>query len=77
MLVVTRGLSWDKSIGMVRARKHPEERKDYHLRIPLSAAQRGLIEKAVTLEGTEKAGWARAILLTAAKKRIAKSEGEK
>ena len=61
---------------MARARKTPAERKDYHLRIPLSAEQRALIEKAVTLEGTEKAGWARALLLTAARRRIAKSEGE-
>jgi uncharacterized protein (DUF1778 family) len=77
MSVVTRCLSLAKSIGMARARKKPEERKDYHLRVPLSADQRALIEKAVTLEGTEKAGWARATLLTAARKRIAKSDGEK
>jgi hypothetical protein len=77
MLVVTHCLSLAKSSGMARSRKHPEERKDYHLRIPLSAEQRALIEKAVTLAGTEKAGWARAILLTAAKKSIAKSAGEK
>jgi hypothetical protein len=62
---------------MVRARKGPDERKDYHLRIPLSAPQRALIEKAVLLEGMEKAGWARAILLTAARRRIAKSQEEK
>jgi hypothetical protein len=59
---------------MARSRKTPEERKDYHLRIPLSADQRALIEKAGMLEDMEKAGWARAILLTAARKRIAKSE---
>jgi hypothetical protein len=61
---------------MARPRKNPGERKDYHLRIPLAADQRVLIEKAATLEDTEKAGWARAILLTAARRRIAKSEGE-
>jgi hypothetical protein len=61
---------------MARARKNPAERKDYHLRIPLSAEQRALIEKAVTLEATEKASWARGILLTAARKRIARNEGE-
>jgi hypothetical protein len=66
-----------KRTGMARSRKNPEERKDYHLRIPLSTAQRALIEKAVLLDGTEKAGWARAILLTAARRRIAKSEEEK
>jgi hypothetical protein len=61
---------------MVRARKDPHERKDYHLRVPLSATQRALIEKAVRLEGMEKAGWARTVLLTAARRRIAKSEEE-
>jgi hypothetical protein len=62
---------------MVRSRKNPDERKDYHLRVPLTAAQRALIEKAVQLDRTEKAGWARTILLTAARRRIAKSKGEK
>jgi hypothetical protein len=62
---------------MVRARKAPENRKDYHLRIPLTAEQRALIDKAVELDSTEKAGWARAILLTAARRRIAKSTAEK
>lgn len=61
---------------MAQARKKPGERKDYHLRVPLSAAQRALIEKAVALEGTEKAGWARTLLLAAARRRIAKSEEE-
>ena len=62
---------------MVRSRKAPHERKDYHLRVPLSAQQRALIEKAVRLEGLEKAGWARAILLIAARRSIAKSHKEK
>jgi len=61
---------------MAQARKRPGERKDYHLRVPLSAAQRALIDKAVALEGLEKAGWARALLLAAAKRRIAKSAEE-
>jgi hypothetical protein len=61
---------------MVRSRKNPDERKDYHLRVPLSAEQRALIEKAVKLDGAEKAGWARALLLVAARRRIAKSEEE-
>jgi hypothetical protein len=61
---------------MAQARKKPAERKDYHLRIPLSAVQRALIEKAVALEGLEKAGWARALLLAAARRRIARNEKE-
>jgi uncharacterized protein (DUF1778 family) len=59
---------------MARQRKNPEERKDYHLRIPLTPGQRTLIEGAARLEGEDKAGWARPILLTAAKQVIAKSK---
>jgi uncharacterized protein (DUF1778 family) len=59
---------------MVRQRKNPEERKDYHLRVPLTPGQRTLIEGAARLEGEDKAGWARAILLTAAKRTITKSK---
>jgi hypothetical protein len=77
MSAVSRRLSWAKRTGLARARKNPDERKEYHLRVPLTAAQRALIEKAVQLDGTEKAGWARAILLTAARRRIAKSKEEK
>jgi hypothetical protein len=58
---------------MARARKQPEERKDYHLRVPLNAAQRALIEEAARQQGEEKAGWARAILLSAARRQIASS----
>jgi uncharacterized protein (DUF1778 family) len=59
---------------MARQRKNPEERKDYHLRVPLTPAQRALIEGAAKLEGEDKAGWARTILLTAAKRTIAKTK---
>jgi hypothetical protein len=55
---------------MPRPHKNPEDRKDYHLRVPLTEAQLALIEEAVRLEGDDKAGWARTILLDAAKKRI-------
>jgi uncharacterized protein (DUF1778 family) len=59
---------------MARPRKNPAERKDYHLRVPLNADQRALIEDAAKLEGEDKAGWARAVLLTAAKRRIGKTK---
>lgn len=59
---------------MARQHKSPEERKDYHLRVPLNANQRALIENAVRLDGDDKAGWARAVLLTAAKRTIAKNK---
>jgi hypothetical protein len=65
-----------KMTGMARQRKNPEERKDYHLRVPLNAHQRAVIEEAARLEGEEKAGWARTLLLTAAKRRIAQSKKE-
>ena len=61
---------------MSRARKSPEERKDYHLRVPLNTEQRALIEEAARQQGEEKAGWARSLLLTAAKRRIAQSKKE-
>jgi hypothetical protein len=62
--------------GMARSLKTPAERKDYHLRVPLNAEQRTRIEEAARLEGEDKAGWARAVLLTAAKRRIAKGKKE-
>ena len=58
---------------MPRPPKKPEDRKDYHLRVPLTDAQLALIEQAVRLDGADKAGWARTILLAAARKRIDKA----
>ncbi len=55
---------------MPRPRKNPEDRKDYHLRVPLTDAQLAIIEEAVRVEGEGKAGWARSVLLAAAKKCI-------
>jgi hypothetical protein len=59
---------------MARPPKKPEERKAYHLRVPLAAGQRALIEEAAQLANEDKAAWARAILLDAARKQIAKSK---
>jgi hypothetical protein len=61
---------------MARWHKSPDDRKEYHLRVPLTPGQRALIEEAVRLDGEDKAGWARALLLIAAKRRIAKSKKE-
>jgi hypothetical protein len=58
---------------MPRPPKEPEDRKDYHLRVPLTDAQHALIEEAVRLGDEGKAGWARAVLLAAAKKCIERS----
>lgn len=60
------------SMGMARPPKQPAERKVYHLRVPLAANQRALIEEAARLADADKAAWARAILLEAARKGLAK-----
>ena len=54
--------------------KKPEDRKNYHLRVPLTPGQRALIEEAVKVDHDDKAGWARAVLLSAAKRTIAKNK---
>jgi hypothetical protein len=58
---------------MARPPKKPADRKAYHLRVPLAAGQRALIEEAAKLAGEDKAAWARAVLLHAAQKRVRKS----
>jgi hypothetical protein len=58
---------------MARPRKPPGERKDYHLRVPLSDAQRSLVEEAARLDDQDKAAWARSVLLDAAKRRVEKA----
>lgn len=59
---------------MARPRKEPGERKDYHLRVPLTDAQHAVIEEASRLDDQDKAAWARAILVDVAKKRVAKAK---
>jgi len=65
-----------KRAGMARLRKKPEDRKDYHLRVPLTPGQRALIEDVAKLHGEEKASWARAVLLSAARRTMAKDKGK-
>jgi hypothetical protein len=65
-----------KRRGMARRHKNPDERKDYHLRVPLTPGQRALIEEAARLDGEDRAGWARALLLIGARRRIAKGKKE-
>jgi hypothetical protein len=55
---------------MPRPRKNPEDRKSYHLRVPLTDAQRLLIEEASRLEEQDLAAWSRTVLLDAAKRRV-------
>jgi uncharacterized protein (DUF1778 family) len=59
---------------MSRPLKNPEDRKDYHLRVPLTEAQRALIEEAARLEDEDRAAWARTILLEAARRRVNKAK---
>jgi hypothetical protein len=59
-------------MGMARPPKKPADRKAYHLRIPLAANQRALIEEAAKLAGEDKAAWARAVLLQAARQHVEK-----
>lgn len=47
---------------------------DTDLRIPMTSEQRALIDDATRDEPEGKAAWARAILLEAAKKKVAKNE---
>ena len=54
----------------------PRERKSYHLRVPLTPTQRALIEAAAKLDEHDRASWARAVLLVAAKRTIAKNDRE-
>ena len=62
---------------MGRPLKKPEDRKTYQLHVPLTAAQHTLIKQAVELDGKDKAEWVRAILLEAARRRIAREAKEK
>jgi hypothetical protein len=59
---------------MARPPKKPEDRKAYHLRVPLAAQQRALIEEAARLAAADKAAWARTVLLEAARRQVAKSK---
>jgi hypothetical protein len=56
--------------GMARPRKNKSDRKDFDLRVPLTASQKALVAKAARLEGQDMAAWARPILIEAASKRV-------
>lgn len=63
---------FDYNTRMARPRKHGHLRMDTDLRIPLTAEQKSLIDEATADEPEGKAAWARALLLDAAKRKIAK-----
>jgi hypothetical protein len=62
---------------MPRPRKDGRLRMDTDLRIPLTSEQKALIDDATSDEPQGKAAWARALLLEAARRKIAKRAGEK
>ena len=62
---------------MGRPRKAGSLRMDTDLRIPLTSEQKALIDEATKDEPEGKAAWARALLLEAARKRVATSKDAK
>jgi hypothetical protein len=56
-------------ILMARPKKNDRDRKDIDLRIPVTQDQKRLIVEAANLDGLDMAGWARQLLLRAAKLR--------
>jgi hypothetical protein len=63
---------FDYTTRMARPRKYGDLLMDTDLRIPLTNEQKTLIDEATADEPEGKAAWARAILLAAAKRKIAK-----
>jgi hypothetical protein len=61
----------DYNTAMPRPRKDGRLRMDTDLRIPLTSEQKALIVQATNDEPEGMAAWARAVLLQAARKRIA------
>jgi len=62
---------------MARPQKYGERMK-VHLRVPVTSEQKALIDDATADEPNGMAEWARAVLLAAAKRKIAKRpEGER
>jgi hypothetical protein len=60
---------------MGRPRKYGDLRMDTDLRIPLTVEQKALIDEATADEAGGKAEWARAVLLAAARRKLARGKG--
>jgi hypothetical protein len=58
---------------MARPRKYGDLRMDTDLRIPLTSEQKAIITEAAAGEPEGMAAWARALLLGAAKRKLAKT----
>jgi hypothetical protein len=59
---------------MARPPKYGDARMSIHLRIPVTDEQKALIDRATADEPEGMAAWARAILLGAARRKLAKRE---
>lgn len=68
---------FDCSGSMARPRKYGDLPMDTDLRIPLTGERKALLDDATADEPEGKAAWARAILPAAARKKVAKRNGEK
>ena len=62
---------------MARPRKYGDAPMRVHLRIPVTDEQKAIIDQATADEPEGMAAWARALLLAAAKRKIAKRESGK
>ena len=61
---------------MARPPKKPELRMDKNLMIPVTAADRQLVNDGATAAGKDMATWARPLLIRAAKRELAKSKSQ-
>jgi hypothetical protein len=61
---------------MARPRKY-ETRMTIHLRIPVTDEQKAIIDHATADEAEGMAAWARAILLAAARRKLARDKSDK
>jgi hypothetical protein len=64
----------DYNTAMPRPPKHGRLRMDTDLRIPVTSEQKALIVEATADEPEGMAAWARAILLDAARRKVAKNK---
>jgi len=62
---------------MARPRKYGDARMNVHLRIPVTDEQKELIDRATASEKAGMAAWARAILLAAANRKLARQNRKK
>jgi hypothetical protein len=62
---------------MARPRKYGDLLMDTDLRIPLTSDQKTLIDEATADEPEGKAAWARAIILGAARRKLAKAKSDR